>query len=92
MAHYYADPNLAPVPLKETLNTAPEGVGPTGHFPDGKLNEHDQGEIAFAITADKTNNLVLINFATPVAFLCMSAKESIELGRLLLAKAAELEG
>jgi hypothetical protein len=65
MAHHYADPALVPDHMKKACATAPEGIGPTGKYPMGKLGERDEGEIAFAVAADKTSNRVLINSRSP---------------------------
>lgn len=44
-------------------------IGPTGKFPQGKINENDQGELAFAVTHDREKNLVIINFCKDVSWL-----------------------
>jgi hypothetical protein len=90
MAHHFSDPNLAPDDLKKVFETAPEGLGATGRFPEGKLNEHDEGEIAFAVAADPEHKKILIHFGTPVAFLGMTGEQAIQLGQMLIAKAGEL--
>lgn len=77
--------------LQERLKTAPEGIGPTGQYPEGKLNEHDEGEIAIALGADKERKKILINFGTPVSLIGMNPAHARQLGCLLIAKAAEFE-
>lgn len=66
-------------------------IGATGRFPHGKLSEHDEGEIAFAIAADPKNKKVLIDFGKPVALLGMTKAQAIELGQLLIRRAGEIE-
>jgi len=87
MAHHFSDPNLAPDILAEPR---PQ-LGATGRYPQGKLNEHDEGEIAFAIAADPKNKKVLIDFGKPVAFIGMDKSQAIQLGQMLIAKAAQIE-
>lgn len=90
MAHHISDPILISDELKRRFETAPDGLGATGRYPEGKLNEHDEGEIAFAVAADLVHKKVLINFGKPVAFLGMTQKQAIELGAMLIAKAGQL--
>ena len=97
MAHHYSDPSLAPSvtidDLKARLADAREDhpLGATGRYPLGKLTEHDEGEIAFAIAADPKSKKVLIDFGKPVAFLGMTKSQAIELGQLLIRRAGEIE-
>jgi hypothetical protein len=58
-----------------------ESFGATGQFPEGKLNEADEGEIQFGITTD--NGKVVINFGTPVSWMGMNPEQARELGALL---------
>lgn len=67
--------------------SVPPKIGATGQFPAGRYNEQDQGEIAFAVGADKANAKVLIKFGTPVGWLGMGADEAERLGDLLKEKA-----
>ena len=49
-------------------------IGPTGQFPEGRLNQDDEGEIAIAICADHGN--VVIQFGKPVAWLAMPPEQA----------------
>lgn len=42
---------------------------PTGDFPEGKLNRHDEGGLRFAISAEKGH--VRIDFGKPVAWVAL---------------------
>ena len=88
MAHHFADPNLVPDSLIADLN---QRLGATGRYPLGKLGDHDEGEIAFAVAADPKSKKVLIDFGKPVAFIGMTGAQAAELGRMLISKAKELE-
>ena len=59
-------------------------------FPDGPISRTDEGQLAFAIAADKTQQVVLIHFGKRVAWVGMSKKEALQLAQLLTDRAAEL--
>lgn len=48
--------------------------GATGRFPDGRLTEHDEGEIIFGVTHYKGK--IVFNFGKPVASLGMSIQQA----------------
>lgn len=56
-----------------------------GEFPRGKLTEHDEGSIAFAIGVK--NGAVVVNFPKPVAWFGMPPANAVELAKLLIAHA-----
>ena len=57
-------------------------LGATGAFPDGKLNQTDEGELRMAVSS--TNGLVRIDFGKPTAWVAFSANQAKELAALLL--------
>lgn len=61
--------------------------GATGDFPQGQLNEDDEGGIAIGIAYDPTKNVVLINFGKPVVWLGMGPDEAVQFANMILAKA-----
>jgi len=63
-------------------------LGKTGEFPEGKMTPHDEGAIQFAIGAK--DGKVVIEFATPVAWLGMQPEQAITLAESLIEKAARL--
>jgi hypothetical protein len=65
-------------------------IGATGEFPQGKLNETDDGELNMAVAADKVTNLVILRFGTPVLWIGMNVQEAEGLAGLLTQKAYEL--
>lgn len=65
-------------------------LGATGAYPFGKLNEHDEGELRFAIGADHDASKVVLSFGSPVAWLAMNPQEAGELGKLLIEKAKDV--
>jgi len=62
-----------------------ESFGETNNFPEGKLTEHDEGEIKFGITTK--DEKVILNFGKPIAWLGMTREQAEKLGRLLIDKA-----
>lgn len=64
--------------------------GPTGAYPDGKLDPDDQGELQVRM---KTYcGLVRIDFGTPTTWLAMRPDEARALGACLIRAANELDG
>jgi len=59
----------------------PFKLGPTGEHPKGKLHETDEGEIRLGVASYKGN--VVINFATPVAWLAMTPAEAIQFAEVV---------
>jgi len=62
-----------------------EEIGATGEFPEGKISEHDEGEIAFAI--GHRFGKVLIEFGKPVAWVGMTPQQAIALANALISHA-----
>ena len=63
-------------------------LGATGEFPQGKLNEHDEGGLQMAIFKTKDNHLI-IEFGSPVQWLGMPIHEAKEFALAILKKADE---
>ena len=63
-----------------------EKVGPTGNFPDGKINEGDRGEIKIQVGCDHVRGLVVVNFGAAVAWIAMSPEDCDNLAALLVEK------
>lgn len=61
-------------------------------FPDGKLNEGDEGELAYMIAADKKNQVIVIDFLKPVTWLGLDVESAESLRDLLTEKLMELRG
>lgn len=67
-------------------------LGPTGEFPDGKLNKDDEGQIKIAIGADLDNKKVVIDFGTLVAWIAMSPQEARQLAEVIRKNSYLAEG
>jgi hypothetical protein len=67
-------------------------LGATGRFPDGKVVEHDEGEIRFAVASDPKHQKVFIEFGKSIRSLGMTAEQASDLGKLLIDKSLESRG
>lgn len=61
-------------------------LGATGEFPEGKLDESDEGELRLAVGVDRDLN-VRIDFGKPVAWLAMAPEQALELGEMIVKQA-----
>jgi hypothetical protein len=66
-------------------------LGATGTFPQGKLNDDDQGALKMAIAHDKLDGIVRVEFGKPVAWLGLPPPEARQLGMLLLHHASQID-
>jgi hypothetical protein len=48
-------------------------LGATGRFPQGKLNEYDEGELRLAMGV--TNGKLVMNFGKPVSWVALTKEE-----------------
>lgn len=58
-----------------------------GEFPNGKLNERDEGAIAMMVGLE--DKKVIIKFPKPVAWIGMTAEEAIVLAQYLIKRARQ---
>jgi hypothetical protein len=73
--------------MSEERKVSEDQAGPTGKFPDGKVNEGDRGEIKIQVGCDHSRGLVVINFGYPVSWIAMSAEDCDNLAALIMEKA-----
>ena len=66
-------------------------LGATERFPYGKISEHDEGELRFALATDHGNGIVRIEFGKPVAWLGLPSGVARQLAAMLVEKADELD-
>ena len=67
-----------------------ERIGPTGEFPDGKMNEHDEGELKMALAVDAKNKVVVMDFGKPVAWIGLPKQMALDFAKGLTEKANQL--
>jgi len=70
-------------------------LGATGTFPQGVLNDDDQGALKIGIAYNKRDGLVHLNFGKPIAWTAFAPEMAVNLARMLLkhagAKKVEIE-
>lgn len=66
------------------------GLGPTGNYPLGKLNETDEGEIMMGVS--HTPGKVILNFGKPVAWIGFTAEQASELADSFMEHARQARG
>lgn len=59
-------------------------TGATGTFPQGHLNDDDQGALKIAVAYDKLDGIVRVDFGKPVAWLGLPKDQTINFARVLL--------
>jgi hypothetical protein len=65
-------------------------IGPTGDFPEGKLNEDDEGGLQMRVGSDPKNNKVILDFGSPVHWIGLDPEGAQDLARLLSEAANKL--
>lgn len=63
-------------------------LGPTGAFPQGRLNPEDEGEIRMGVTVH--DGKVVMDFGKPTAWIGMDPRQARELGETLIRRAGEV--
>lgn len=71
----------------QKLDELRQALGPTGKFPDGKIAEHDEGEIVFAVGSHAGR--VTIDFGKPIHSVGMTAHQAMALAQMLIQKARD---
>lgn len=74
--------------LKQEQKDTP---GPTGEFPNGQLNEDDDGELAITIVADKKDGVVILDFGKSTAWIGLAPDNVYALVEVMKEKAKEIE-
>lgn len=65
-----------------------EKLGPTGKFPEGKLHDHDKGELVTSLYTEKGK--IVMDFGTKLKWVAMTPEQAIGLSGILLKKANEI--
>lgn len=63
-------------------------LGATGNFPQGKLDETDEGELRMAIF--EKNGEIIIDFGKDLSWVGFGKEEATQLGELLIKKSKKL--
>jgi hypothetical protein len=67
-----------------------ERTGPTGDFPRGKLNPHDEGGLSLTVGVEA--DCVRLDFGSPVAWIAMPADQALAFAGLITKHAMALKG
>ena len=59
-------------------------------FPNGRLSEEDEGELAFAIATDRAKGVVVVRFTKPVDWIGLDKQSALALANMIIEHAAEL--
>ncbi len=66
-------------------------IGPTGTYPDGKLDANDEGGLNVGVAIDTELGVVVLAFGSVVADISMGSAAATELADALIGKANELD-
>lgn len=74
------------IDLEESADSCESGMmsGPTGLFPEGKINEDDEGQLQLQVGVDMNNGVVVMDFGTKVAWFGMNPTTAIGIGETLI--------
>lgn len=70
--------------LKSLGLLAKKLAGPSTRYPDGKLNDADEGELQIKIGTDELKTVVIIELGKPVAWIGMPPQQAVELAQTLI--------
>ena len=73
------------------MTVCDDGIGATGEFPHGKVDEDDEGALQIAIAVDEKANIVRILFGTRISWLGLEKAEAFGLAQALIKKARQLK-
>jgi hypothetical protein len=62
-------------------------LGPTGEFPQGKLNAEDEGELALAVSNE--GGKVFVHFGVPVEWIGMDPQGAADIAAAILSHARD---
>lgn len=65
-------------------------LGATGKFPEGKLDEDDEGELRLAIGGNASTGLVEIHFGTQVQWMAIKPEQAIAMANTMIDHAKAL--
>lgn len=75
--------------LKAKVEAAEKQFGATGRFPDGKLNDNDEGEIRLGMAVHEGR--VIMNFGeNPIKWIGFTKEQAKLIGETLIKKSEEL--
>ena len=82
--HHGDDPD-ALKKMQEHMDRLDAVLGATGRYPEGHLNQNDEGELAFAVGIEEGK--IALRFGKPVAWFAMNRHQALQLIASLQEKA-----
>jgi len=86
MSHHYG-PEFFKQDISKFVNET--GIGATGKFPDGKIDEKDQGQIMIGVTVK--DGRVIMSFGKPTEWIGFTREEAIQIGQTLIDRARQVD-
>jgi hypothetical protein len=65
-------------------------AGPTGNFPQGKLNDDDEGELVIRVGIDQEK--IVVHFGTEVAWFGMDVDHAEQFAKNIMDKVTKIRG
>ena len=65
-------------------------IGPTGEFPDGKVNSDDQGEIRVALGVDPDKKVIVMDMGSPTQWVAWDMESAVRFQEGVAEKIDEL--
>lgn len=65
-------------------------LGATGKFPEGKINEADEGGLNIGVATTEEGKII-VKFGTPVSWIGFDNKEAVQFANLLIRASLELK-
>ena len=65
-------------------------IGPTRKYPRGMLDETDEGELHLALTVDRSNGIIRLDFGTDLSWIGLPKAQAETLANALLAACKRL--
>lgn len=76
MSHHGSNPPFVQKALSDSMQKL------LGEYPDGRLNEHDSGAVAFAVGVEEGR--VVLRLPKPVAWIAFTGDEALEIAQALI--------
>jgi hypothetical protein len=62
----------------------------TDQYPDGKLDEHDEGELTIGLATDIEKGVIRIHFGKPVLWIALDPESAKGFAKVITEKAQEI--
>lgn len=87
----YLDEAKTQVDWDKIEDMARKSMGATGEFPDGRINEGDDGELRLSVGIDIVNQCVVMDFGQRVSWIGMPKADAEGISKAIAERAKELK-